>query len=109
MKAQSNSTAHAADPIHSASNEASRELAGRLSGSVEVLLLWLPASNTVELRIHDTAKRESSKFRVPSGEAMRAFRHPFAYASAGRSFPPPRPRRSSCSIHSNEKEGTDYA
>jgi len=110
MKAQVKSTAPAADPNHSAGNEESRELAERLSGSVEVLLLWLPASNTVELRIHDMAMRESSRFRVPSGEAMRAFRHPFAYASAGRSVPlSRRPCRSSCSIHSNGEEGTDNA
>ena len=61
--------------------EPTRELARRRSGSVEVLLLWHPISNKVELRIHDTSKEEDFGFRVPPGEAMQAFRHPYAYAA----------------------------
>ena len=81
MKPQFNSKSRAAGPAHSTTNELPRELARRRTGSDEVLLLWLPVSNTVELRIDDLATQESFGFRIPSGEAMRAFRHPYAYAA----------------------------
>jgi len=58
-----------------------RVLAERRTGSVEILLLWHPMSNEVELRIHDTSKEAELGFRVPPGEAMEAFRHPYAYAA----------------------------
>ena len=61
--------------------EPPRELAQRRTGSLEVLLLWHPISNEVELRIHDTSKGEDFGFGVPLGEAMEAFRHPYAYAA----------------------------
>jgi hypothetical protein len=62
--------------------EPSRELAKRRTGSVEVLLLWHPISNRVEFRIHDTSKEEEDfGFRVPPGEAMEAFLHPYACAA----------------------------
>jgi hypothetical protein len=61
--------------------EPTRELARRRSGSVEVLLLWHPISNKVELQIHDTSKEEDFGFRVLPGEAMEAFHHPYAYAA----------------------------
>jgi hypothetical protein len=61
--------------------EPTRELAQRRTGSVEILLIWHPISNNVELRIHDTSQKEESGFRVPPGEAMEAFRHPYAYAA----------------------------
>lgn len=81
MKTESNLKSRAAGPAHSATNEPTRELAQRRTGSDEVLLLWLPMSNTVELRINDLATRESFGFRIPSDEATRAFRHPYAYAA----------------------------
>lgn len=63
------------------SEEPPRELAQRRTGSLEVLLLWHPISNEVEIRIHDTSEGEDLGFRVPPGEAMEAFRHPYAYAA----------------------------
>jgi hypothetical protein len=108
MKTQFNSRSRAAGPAHSATKEPTWELARRRTGSDEVLLLWLPVSNTVELRIDDLTTRESFGFRIPSDEAMRAFRHPYAYAataersvSCGRAS---RPARAP-----NQTKGTNYA
>jgi hypothetical protein len=61
--------------------ERTRELAHRLTGSVEVLLLWKPESGAVELRMHDLVTAEGFEIRVPSANAMDAFRHPYAYAA----------------------------
>ena len=69
--------------------EPTRELARRRTGSVEILLVWHPISNNVELRIHDTSQEEESGFRVPPGEAMEAFRHPYAYAGRREYSAPP--------------------
>jgi hypothetical protein len=92
-------------------NEPTRELAQRRTGSVEVLLLWHPISNKVELRIHDTSS-EDFGFRVPPGEAMEAFRHPYAYA-ARRPHSAPLSRTSTTPleplVRSNYWKGTDNA
>ena len=61
--------------------ERTRELAHRLTGSVEVLLLWKPESGAVELRMHDLVTAEGFEIRVPPADAMDAFRHPYAYAA----------------------------
>jgi hypothetical protein len=61
--------------------EQTRELSRRRTGSAEVLLLWYPATDDVELRVHDSAGAESFELRVPPGDAMDAFRHPYAYAA----------------------------
>ena len=66
-----------------------RVLAERRTGSVEILLLWHPISNTVELRIHDTSREEELGFRVPPGEAMEALRHAYAYAGRREYSAPP--------------------
>jgi hypothetical protein len=92
--------------------EPTRELAQRRTGSVEVLLLWHPISNKVELRIHDTSSEEDFGFRVPPGEAMEAFRHPYAYA-ARREHSARRSRTATTPleplVRSNYWKGTDNA
>ena len=60
--------------------EPTRELSRRRAGTIEVVLLWYPITNEVEVRVHDSASTERFEFRVPPGDAMDAFRHPYAYA-----------------------------
>ena len=62
-------------------NERTRELAHRLTGSVDVLLLWKPESGAVELRVHDVLTAEGFEIRVPPADALHAFHHPYAYAA----------------------------
>jgi hypothetical protein len=58
-----------------------RELAQRLSGGDEVLLLWHPACERVELSIRDLATGAGFQVEVASGDAIDAFYHPYAYAA----------------------------
>jgi hypothetical protein len=64
--------------IQSVSTQA-RELARRLSGSDEVLLLWHPENDRVELRVRDLATDVSFHLEVAPGNAIDAFHHPYAY------------------------------
>ena len=59
-----------------------RELAERRSGSVEVLLLWHPESDRVELSVRDVATGAGFRLEVAPGKAMDAFHHPYAYAAS---------------------------
>ena len=61
--------------------EATRELAQRLSGGVEVLLLWHPDTNSVELSLHDPAAQVGCRVAVAPERAIDAFYHPYAYAT----------------------------
>lgn len=56
-----------------------RELAQRLSGTNEVLLLWHPDSERVELSVRDMATGVSFHFDVAPASAIDAFYHPYAY------------------------------
>jgi hypothetical protein len=58
-----------------------RELAQRLSGTVEVLLLWQPEADQVELSVHDLATDAGFHLEVARANAMDAFYHPYAYAA----------------------------
>ena len=58
-----------------------RELAQRLSGTVEVLLLWQPEGDQVELSVHDLATDAGFHLDVAPANAMDAFYHPYAYAA----------------------------
>jgi hypothetical protein len=60
-----------------------RELAQRQSGNDEVLLLWYPESERVELSVRDVDTGVGVHVDVAPGDAMDAFYHPFAYL-AGR-------------------------
>ena len=55
-----------------------RELAQRRSGTNEVLLLWYPESDRLELAIRNLAA--NCQFDVAPSDAIYAFYHAFAYA-----------------------------
>ena len=77
--------------VHQLSAQA-RELAQRQSGSDEVLLLWYPESERVELSVRDVATGVGVQVDVAPSNAMDAFYHPFAYlAGRERSAPVGRP------------------
>ncbi len=58
-----------------------RELAQRLSGTDEILLLWYPENERVELSIRDLDTGAGFHFDVAPGCAIDAFYHPYAYAA----------------------------
>jgi len=58
-----------------------RELAQRLSGTDEVLLLWYPESDRVELCVRDVATGAGFHTEVAPASAIDAFYHPYAYAA----------------------------
>ena len=58
-----------------------RELAQRTSASVEVLLLWYPEIERVELSVGDPATGGGFHVEVAPGDAIDAFYHPYAYAA----------------------------
>jgi hypothetical protein len=60
-------------------NPTAFELAQRPSGPDEVLLLWHPESNRVELAIRDAATGATFHLDVAPGRAIDAFHHPYAY------------------------------
>jgi hypothetical protein len=57
-----------------------RELAQLLSGTDEVLLLWDPETERVELSVRDMETGAGFHLEVPPGSAIDAFYHPWAYA-----------------------------
>ena len=60
---------------------ATRELAQRLSGTLEVLLLWHPEGDWVELSLRDLAVGADYRVEVAPGSALDAFYHPYAYVA----------------------------
>ena len=58
-----------------------RELAQRLSGNDEVVLLWHPESDRVELSVLDVETGEGFQIEVASRGALDAFYHPYAYVA----------------------------
>jgi len=73
-----------------------RELAQRLSGADEVLLLWHPESDRVELAVRNLATGAGCQIEVAPADAIDAFYHPFAYA--GRCEPSDRINRQETTI-----------
>jgi hypothetical protein len=70
------------------------KLAQRLTGAVEVLLLWYPDIDLVELSLQDRATGGGFHLEVAPEDAIDAFYHPYAYARA-------------CDVHrDDEDEGT---
>jgi hypothetical protein len=57
-----------------------RELAQRLSGSDEILLLWNPLDGHVEVSVRDVATGAGFNLEVTRASALDAFHHPYAYA-----------------------------
>ena len=60
-------------------NHAARELSRRRSGSDEILLLWHPDSQQVELAVRDVETGVGSSLEVAPSSANDAFNHPYAY------------------------------
>jgi hypothetical protein len=58
-----------------------RELDHRTSDGIEVKLLWSAGTQRVWLDVHDTRAGASFELDVEPGEALAAFRHPYAYAA----------------------------
>ena len=58
-----------------------RELAQRVSGTDEVLLLWNPVRGRVELSVRDVASGAGFHVEVEPASALEAFYHPHAYVS----------------------------
>jgi len=52
-----------------------------MSGTVEVLLLWYPKFERVELSVGDLAAGGGVHVEVAPGDAIEAFYHPYAYAA----------------------------
>lgn len=61
-----------------------RELDHRREDGIDVTLLWNSRTNGVLLRVVDERLGESLEFGVVAGDALYAFRHPYAYASLDR-------------------------
>jgi hypothetical protein len=64
--------------------ERTRELAQRRSGTLEILLLWHPQLNRVEVAVRDLVTDASLHLEVAPGDAVDAFYHPYAYAARPR-------------------------
>ena len=62
-----------------------RELARRMSGTAEILLVWHPGVDRVELAVSDTTTGEQIQIEVAPEKAMDAFTHPYAYVIAWKS------------------------
>ena len=58
-----------------------RELAQRLSGKDEVLLLWHPEIDRVGLSVRDLSTGAGFHLEVAPANAIDAFYHPYAYAA----------------------------
>jgi hypothetical protein len=63
------------------SESTTRELARRLSGADEILLLWHPAREQVEVSIRDVETGVGFQVEVAPGCALDAFIHPYVYAA----------------------------
>lgn len=58
-----------------------RELAERFSGADEILLLWHPESERIELSVLDRATGTGFRMGLAPEDALDAFYHPYAYAA----------------------------
>jgi hypothetical protein len=63
-------------------NAPTRELAQRRSGGDEILLVWHPEIDRVELSVRDVVTGSVFHLEVAPGKAIDAFNHPYAYAAA---------------------------
>jgi hypothetical protein len=63
-------------------NPKSRELARRRSGADEVVLLWHPETDRVQLSVRDRVTGCGFRVEIAPANAMDAFHHPYAYTSA---------------------------
>lgn len=63
---------------------ATRELAHRIDGGIEVTLYWSSADNTTSVEVFHAATETVLHFTVPGERALEAFYHPFAHLPAPR-------------------------
>ena len=63
-------------------DSATRELARRLTGTLEVTLHWQRGSDRLYVSVHGPEHGDRFQLEVAPSEAMDAFQHPYAYASA---------------------------
>jgi hypothetical protein len=59
-----------------------RELARRRSGHDDIVLLWHPEGDWVEVSVRDVASGASLHLEIAPGNALDAFTHPYAYAGS---------------------------
>src|SRR5439155_16508944 len=59
-----------------------RELAQRLAGAVEVVLLWHTATDRLWVSVRDPSGGVDFRLEVDPAEAMEVFHHPYAYAAS---------------------------
>jgi hypothetical protein len=69
---------------------AARELDRRTKDGFDIRLLWDPHTDRVLVAVNDAHHGESFTFEADPAEALKAFRHPFAYPSSHHDplFPP---------------------
>jgi len=70
-----------APTAHDSSAAPARELAERRSGDIDVLLLWHPDLDRIELCVIDLATGVSLHVDVAPDRALDAFNHPYAYVT----------------------------
>jgi len=58
------------------------ELADRAADGLDVRLLWSESTGRLLVAVDDTRVGHRFAFDAPRGEALAAFRHPFAHAPA---------------------------
>ena len=58
-----------------------RELDHRANDRIDVKLLWSARTNRVWIDVHDGRGGPSFELDIDPGDALEAFRHPYAYAS----------------------------
>jgi hypothetical protein len=58
-----------------------RELDRRTADGIDVRLLWHPHTDQVSVAVEDLRGGKSFEVEVAGGEALDAFRHPYAYLS----------------------------
>jgi len=61
-----------------------RELDHRTGDGIDVTLLWYPETSRVSVAVVDVRSGEAFELTVPPADALEAFRHPYAYATRGR-------------------------
>jgi hypothetical protein len=58
-----------------------RELARRAGDGLEIALVWSRSADSVKVTVLDAKLGESFDLDIAGADALRAFYHPFAYAS----------------------------
>ena len=62
-----------------------RELDHRTGDGIYVTLLWYPDTGRVSVAVVDVRSGEAFELTVFPADALEAFKHPYAYATRGRS------------------------